>query len=57
MGDTQIGRNVNVGCGVITVNYDGFVIGRARQTTKPNYVRAWKAHKSQRKTHYPSTTK
>lgn len=93
VGDAEIGRDVNVGCGVITVNYDGekkhrtvvqdgafvgsnvnliapvhvgegayvcagstvtddvgddgFVISRVPQTTKPNYVRAWKARKRQ----------
>jgi bifunctional UDP-N-acetylglucosamine pyrophosphorylase/glucosamine-1-phosphate N-acetyltransferase len=24
IGDTEVGENVNIGCGVITVNYDGF---------------------------------
>lgn len=24
MGDSEIGKNVNMGCGIITVNYDGF---------------------------------
>ncbi|WP_206885579.1 bifunctional UDP-N-acetylglucosamine diphosphorylase/glucosamine-1-phosphate N-acetyltransferase GlmU [Alicyclobacillus mali (ex Roth et al. 2021)] len=94
VGDAEIGRNVNVGCGAITVNYDGerkhrtvvgddsfigsnvnliapvtigkgayvvagttvtddvgddgFAIGRAPQTTKPNYVRAWKARRQNR---------
>jgi bifunctional UDP-N-acetylglucosamine pyrophosphorylase / glucosamine-1-phosphate N-acetyltransferase len=89
VGDATIGKNVNVGCGVITVNYDGkdkhrtvvldnsfigsnvnliapvsvgegayvcagstvtdnvpddgFAIGRARQVTKPEYVRQWRA--------------
>lgn len=93
VGDAKIGRGVNIGCGVITVNYDGekkhrttvgdgsfvgsnvnliapvqigsgayicagstvtddvgddaFVIARTPQTTKPNYVRAWKAKKAQ----------
>jgi len=23
LGDAEVGRNVNIGCGVITVNYDG----------------------------------
>ncbi|EJY56925.1 UDP-N-acetylglucosamine pyrophosphorylase [Alicyclobacillus hesperidum URH17-3-68] len=91
VGDADVGSQVNVGCGVITVNYDGerkhrtvigdnsfvgsnvnliaplvigegayitagstvtdnvgddaFVISRVPQTTKPNYVRAWKARK------------
>ncbi|GMA57129.1 hypothetical protein GCM10025858_16320 [Alicyclobacillus sacchari] len=91
VGDADVGSHVNVGCGVITVNYDGerkhrtvigdnsfvgsnvnliaplaigegayitagstvtddvgddaFVIARVPQTTKPNYVRAWKARK------------
>jgi bifunctional UDP-N-acetylglucosamine pyrophosphorylase / glucosamine-1-phosphate N-acetyltransferase len=89
VGDATVGENVNVGCGVITVNYDGkdkhrtivgdnsfigsnvnliapisvgdgayvcagstvtdnvpddgFAIGRARQVTKPGYVRQWRA--------------
>ncbi len=89
VGDASIGKNVNVGCGVITVNYDGkdkhrtvvgdnsfigsnvnliapisvgegayvcagstvtdnvpddgFAIGRARQVTKPEYVKRWRA--------------
>ncbi|MCL6632521.1 MAG: bifunctional UDP-N-acetylglucosamine diphosphorylase/glucosamine-1-phosphate N-acetyltransferase GlmU [Alicyclobacillus herbarius] len=88
IGDAEIGRRVNVGCGAVTVNYDGekkhltrigddsfigcnvnlvapvsvgegayvaagstitdavpddgFAIARARQVTKPEYVRAWK---------------
>lgn len=88
VGDADIGNNVNVGCGVITVNYDGekkhrtkvgadsfvgsnvnliapvvvgegafitagstvtedvpddaFAIARIKQTTKLNYVKAWK---------------
>jgi len=87
VGDAQIGKRVNVACGVVTVNYDGrqkhqtvvgddsfvgcnvnlvapltvgegaylcagstvtedvpndgFVIGRARQITKDNYVKGW----------------
>ncbi|MDI9260803.1 bifunctional UDP-N-acetylglucosamine diphosphorylase/glucosamine-1-phosphate N-acetyltransferase GlmU [Alicyclobacillus sendaiensis] len=94
VGDADVGRNVNVGCGAITVNYDGehkhrtvigddsfigsnvnliapvtigkgayvvagttvtedvgddgFAIGRVPQTTKPNYVRAWKARRQNR---------
>lgn len=89
VGDADIGNNVNVGCGVITVNYDGekkhrttvgansfvgsnvnlvapvivgegafitagstvtddvpddaFAIARSKQTTKENYVKAWRA--------------
>lgn len=92
VGDAEIGRDVNIGCGVVTVNYDGekkhrtvvgdgsfigsnanliapltigegvyvcagstvtedaaddaFVIARTPQTTKPNYVRAWKARRA-----------
>ncbi len=88
IGDAEIGRRVNIGCGAVTVNYDGerkhkthvgddsfigcnvnlvapvsvgegayvaagstitdavpdngFAIARARQVTKPDYVRAWK---------------
>ncbi|SIS85906.1 bifunctional UDP-N-acetylglucosamine diphosphorylase/glucosamine-1-phosphate N-acetyltransferase GlmU [Alicyclobacillus vulcanalis] len=94
VGDADVGRNVNVGCGAITVNYDGerkhrtvigddsfigsnvnliapvtigkgayvvagttvtddigddgFAIGRVPQTTKPNYVRSWKARRQNR---------
>ncbi|MCL6516635.1 bifunctional UDP-N-acetylglucosamine diphosphorylase/glucosamine-1-phosphate N-acetyltransferase GlmU, partial [Alicyclobacillus sp.] len=94
VGDADIGRGVNVGCGVITVNYDGekkhrtvvgdgafvgsnvnliapvtvgdgaylcagstitddvpedaFAIARARQVTKPGYVRTWKARRGSR---------
>jgi len=88
VGDAEVGERVNVGCGAITVNYDGerkhrtvvgddsfvgsnvnliapvtvgkgaylcagstitddvgddgFAIGRGRQVTKPDYVKAWK---------------
>ncbi|MFD1674332.1 bifunctional UDP-N-acetylglucosamine diphosphorylase/glucosamine-1-phosphate N-acetyltransferase GlmU [Alicyclobacillus fodiniaquatilis] len=38
------------------VDDDGFVIGRTRQATKPNYVRAWKAQKAQGITRDPSLT-
>jgi bifunctional UDP-N-acetylglucosamine pyrophosphorylase / glucosamine-1-phosphate N-acetyltransferase len=95
VGDATIGERVNIGCGVITVNYDGekkhktivgndsfigsnvnlvapvvvgdgayvvagstitedvppdgFAIARERQTTKPNYVKAWKAKRNGQK--------
>lgn len=94
VGDAEVGQNVNVGCGVITVNYDGeekhktvvgnnsfvgsnvnliapvvvgegafitagstvteevpddaFAIARAKQTTKLNYVKAWKAKRAKK---------
>ncbi|MCL6594009.1 MAG: hypothetical protein K6T31_08545, partial [Alicyclobacillus sp.] len=94
VGDADIGSRVNIGCGVVTVNYDGehkhrtvvgddsfigsnvnlvapvsvgegayvcagstvtdnvpadgFAIARARQVTKPNYVRAWKRARAAR---------
>lgn len=94
VGDAEVGQNVNVGCGVITVNYDGeekhktvigdrsfvgsnvnliapvvvgegafitagstvtdevpndaFAIARVKQTTKPNYVKAWKAKRTKK---------
>lgn len=93
VGDADIGQRVNIGCGVITVNYDGerkhktvvgddsfvgsnvnliapvkvgkgaylcagstitdevpddgFAIGRSRQVTKSDYVKAWKRKKGQ----------
>lgn len=92
LGDAEIGARVNIGCGVITVNYDGkqkfkttvgddsfigsnanliapitvgegayvcagstitddvpedgFVIARARQVTKANYVSRWKSNRA-----------
>ncbi len=92
VGDAVIGQRVNIGCGVITVNYDGerkhqtvvgddsfvgsnvnliapvtvgagayvcagstitdevppdgFAIARARQVTKPDYVKRWKSRRA-----------
>lgn len=69
--DSFVGSNVNliapvtIGDGVYIcagstvtddVDDDGFVIGRTRQATKPNYVRAWKAQKAQGITRDPSLT-